>query len=47
MADLDPEDQEAIRDGIAEFDAGEEGIPAEQVIAEQRCKAEAARKMRR
>lgn len=47
LADLDPEDQEAIREGIAEFDAGEEGIPAEQVIADLRRKAEAARKARR
>jgi len=44
IADLDPEDQEAIREAIAEFDAGDEGIPAEQVIAELRRRTEAARK---
>jgi hypothetical protein len=47
LSDLPVEDQEAIREGIEAFDDGEEGIPAEDVIAALRRKTAAARKARR
>ncbi len=41
--DLDPELKAEIEEGIAAADAGEEGIPAEEVLASLRRRTEAYR----